>query len=210
MLAIDTTSEDGSIVLLQGDEVVEELAVVAPDGFAQLLFPVIQSLLARHHWTLAQVDLFAAAAGPGSFTGVRVGLAAVKGLAEAHGRPAAAVSTLRALAGQGTGPLRMPLINARRGEVYAGLYDGELRTFEPERVGGLTALLPHRPEGAELICRGLWPELSATGLAVLVDPRPLAATVARLAARDGGMDPAGIDANYVRRSDADGRWEDTV
>lgn len=210
MLAIDTTSEDGSIALLDGNERLEELVVVAADGFAQLLFPAIQSLLARHNWTLAEVDLFAAASGPGSFTGVRVGLAAVKGLAEAHGRLAAAVSSLRALAGQGTGRVRMPLINARRGEVYAGLYDGELRVLEPERVGGLTTLLPHRPEGAELICRGSWPELTANGLTVHEDPRPLAAMVARLAARDGGVDPAAIDANYVRRSDADGRWEDSV
>lgn len=208
MLALDTTSEDGSIALLDGETILEELVVAGPDGFAQLLFPAIQGLLARHQWTLAQVDLFAAASGPGSFTGVRVGLAAVKGLAEANGRRAGVVSNLRALAGRGRGPMRMALINARRGEVFAGLYDPELRELEPERVGKLTSVLSQRAEGAELVCRGTWPELAALGLGERVDPAPLAGMVARLALQDGGVDPAAIDANYVRRSDADGRWED--
>ncbi len=187
---------------------VEELAIVAPDGFAQLLFPAIQGLLERHNWTLRQVELFAVASGPGSFTGVRVGLAAVKGLAEASRRPAQAVSNLRALAGLGTGRLRMSLINARRGEAYLGLYDHDLRMVQAERVGQLHSLLMDRPLEAELITREIWAELVATEVAVRVDGRPLASVVARLAIRDGGVDPAALDANYVRRSDADGRWQD--
>ena len=72
------------------------------------------------------MDCFAAASGPGSFTGVRVGLAAVKGLAEAAGKRVVAVSNLRALAFFGSAPLRATVIDARRGEVYAALYNSRL------------------------------------------------------------------------------------
>ena len=209
VLALDTTSEQGSLALWEGDHVVEEVTVVAPDGFAQLLFPAIENLLRRSAWTLPQIDLFAAASGPGSFTGVRVGLAAIKGLAEATGRPAQAISNLRAIASLGTGPLRMPLINARRGEAYVGLYNSDKRLVEAERAGALDSLLSSRPPNVELIARESWPELAATGALVQIDVRPLASLVARLAIRDGGVDPAALDANYVRRSDADGRWHDS-
>ncbi len=136
-----------------------------------------------------------------------MGLAAVKGLAEVMGRPAAMVSNLQALAASGTGRLRVPLLNARRGEVYAGFYDHELQACEPERVGKL-AMLENLPEDAEFLVTEMWPELAARGLKVREQPEPLAAMVGRLALRAGGGDPAGIDANYVRRSDGDGRWED--
>jgi tRNA threonylcarbamoyladenosine biosynthesis protein TsaB len=208
VLAVDTTSAQGSLALLEDGEVIDEVSVVADDGYAQLLFPAIEDLLRRHGWTLSLVDLFATASGPGSFTGVRVGVTAVKGLAEALGRPAQAVSTLRAIAALGTADLRMPLINARRGETYAGLYDGGLRSVAAECNGQLSQILANRPAGAELICQEPWAELTAAGVEFYADRRPLAAMVARIAVQDGGVDPVALDANYVRRSDADGRWHD--
>ncbi len=209
VLAIDTTSENGSLALLEDDQVVEELALPGPDGFAQLLFPAIQGLLQRHRWTLEEIDLFAAASGPGSFTGVRVGLTAVKGLAEATGRSAQAISNLQAIAAQGTAPLRMPLIDARRGEVYTALYDAGLSVVQPEKACSLAAALAAKPDEAQVVSRHVWPELSASGIAFRIEASPLAAMVGRIAVRQGGLDPAAIDANYVRRSDADGRWHDT-
>jgi len=203
VLALDTTAARGSLALVEDDRVVEEVTLLGPDGFGQLLFPAIVELLARHGWTLPRIDLFAAASGPGSFTGVRVGITAVKGLAEATGRGAQAISNLRALAAQGTGARRVPVINARRGEVYHGVYDDELRALEPERHGPLATLA-----AAEVICQEVWPELVASGLPYRLAPGLLAGTVAVLALADGGVDPAAIDANYVRRSDADGRWHD--
>ena len=205
VLALDTTAERGSLALLDGDRLVEEQVLRGPDGFGHLLFPALTELLERHGWTLPQVDIFAAASGPGSFTGVRVGVSAVKGLAEATGRTVQAISNLRALAGQGTGERRLAVIHARRGEVYTGLYNGQLQSLEAERHGPLTSLVP---SGVEMICQEPWPELLASGLPFHVATRPLAGMVAVLALADGGVDPAAIDANYVRRSDADGRWHD--
>lgn len=210
-MGLDTTAERGSLALLEGDRVVAEEALLGPDGFGQLLFPAIEKLLAAHGWPLSSIDLFAAASGPGSFTGVRVGLAAVKGLAEATGKRAQAVSNLRALAGQGSGARRYALIDARRGEVYVGLYDAQLRPLEAEANGPLGRWAGRLGDG-EIICQAPWPELVALGLPLRAVERPLtgtiAGTVALLALAEGGVDPAAIDANYVRRSDADGRWAD--
>ena len=85
ILSIDTTAHFGSLALLEGENVVEETLLHAPEGFGQILFDQITRLLNRHNWNIQDIDRFAAA-GPGSFTGVRIGLAAAKGLAEATGK----------------------------------------------------------------------------------------------------------------------------
>jgi len=111
-LAIDTTTEFGSLALLDGPEVVEQALLHSANGFGQILFPRIERLFDQRGWALSTVDCFASASGPGSFTGVRVGLAAAKGLAEALGKPVVAVSNLQALAWFGSAPLRATVLDA--------------------------------------------------------------------------------------------------
>ena len=77
ILSLDTTSEHGSLALVFDGEIVVEVEMHSTEGFGHLLYGHIEDLLAAHHWKLADVDAFAAAAGPGSFTGIRVGLTAV-------------------------------------------------------------------------------------------------------------------------------------
>ena len=98
LLAIDTTSEYGSLALAEGGRLVEEVALRSAEGFAHTLFGEIENLLRRHNLQFGDLDAFAAAAGPGAFTGVRVGLTAAKGLAEATAQKVVAVSNLQALA----------------------------------------------------------------------------------------------------------------
>lgn len=196
VLAIDTTLEIGSLALARGDEVLEEVEVRAPGGFAQILYGELQGLLARNRVSLPQIDCFAAASGPGSFTGVRVGLACVKGLAEALGKPAAGVSNLQALASLGTAPLRAALIDARRGEVYAAVYDAAGRIVLPEVVTRRESWLEALPkEPIERI------EQDPAA------PRKLAGAIAKIAPAVM-QDPAALDANYVRRSDAELFWKE--
>jgi tRNA threonylcarbamoyladenosine biosynthesis protein TsaB len=170
-----------------------------------MIFQHIQQLLERTGLRLEDVEGFAAATGPGSFTGVRVGLACVKGLAEAMGKPAVAVSNLAALARFGSAELRVPIIDARRGEVYAAVYDDRGSVVMPEAVcpyARLLERLPHRP--LEFVTQGYGP---IEGYPVATAPKAIAAMVARMAEErlDAGEpgDPAGLDANYVRRSDAE-------
>jgi tRNA threonylcarbamoyladenosine biosynthesis protein TsaB len=213
VLAIDTTSEFGSIALVHGNCVVEEVPIHSPDGFAHMIFQAIERLLADHAVKLAGLDGFAAAAGPGSFTGVRVGLTAAKGLAEATGRPVVAVSNLQALAWFGSRPLRAPLFDARRGEVYGAVYDAALKLVQPEMVSPFRAWQEGLPAGdLEIITDGFPLSEELAGRPVLQAPRWLAGAVGRIAAArlalGAGQDPAEIDANYVRRSDAEKAWID--
>ena len=97
MLAIDTTSGSASIALAEGDHVLEEVALHSPDGYAHVMFPEIEALLARHRLKITDIEGFAAAAGPGSFTGVRVGLTAAKGLAADCANLIACVVAFRAM-----------------------------------------------------------------------------------------------------------------
>jgi tRNA threonylcarbamoyladenosine biosynthesis protein TsaB len=219
VLAIDTTHEFGSLALVRGTETVEEVLLHAPTGFAHVLYPQLSRLLDRHGIALGSIDCFAAAAGPGSFTGVRVGLACVKGLAEALGKPAFAVSNLQALASFAFGGLRAAVIDARRGDIYGGLYDWRLRPAAPEMVAKFPVWLETLPaEDVVFVSSDFTPFHSALAgtrfekfLVVTAEPA-LAGAIGSLAMahfRAGERpDPASLDANYVRRSDAELFWKE--
>ena len=210
ILALDTTHEHGSLALRNAGLracTIEKEPLHEPTGFSGILYSRIEGLLSRHGLKPADITCFAAASGPGSFTGVRVGLACIKGLAEALGKPAIAVSNLEALARFGSAPLRAVLIDARREEIYGAVYDAAGKLVSPEVVAPLAAWLATLPEDvAEFISPDLEPPLPVSAKLVKA-PRALAGIVAQVAAerlaRGDRGDPAAIDANYVRRSDAE-------
>jgi tRNA threonylcarbamoyladenosine biosynthesis protein TsaB len=211
LLAIDTTSDFGSIALLNDRIVVEEVAIHSPDGFAHVIFQEIDRLLRRHSVQISNLDGFASASGPGSFTGVRMGLTAAKGLAESCRRRMVAVSNLEALAWFGTRALRAPVIDARRGEIYGAVYDTSGNVVQSEVVSKLDAWIGLLPGGdLELIPRAV--DLPLIPFPVTRAPRELARAVGAIAvdrfARGLAIDPAEADANYVRRSDAELFWRD--
>lgn len=207
ILALDTTGAGGSIALLEDCFVIEEIPIHSPGGFAHVLFGEIESLLSRRGFQLRDIGLFAAASGPGSFTGVRVGLAAAKGLAEACGCKVAAVSNLRALAYFGTAPLRATVIDARRGEIFGAVYGRDLEIVCPEIVAPFETWLAALPPGEiEFIAQGYSANFPGP---VKTAPTALAGAIGAIAATriDLAQDPAVIDANYVRRSDAELLWK---
>lgn len=203
IVAIDTASEFGSLALVEDGAVAEELPLHSPDGFGHVLFPQLDRLMRRHGWKYDKVDGYAAGSGPGSFTGVRVALAAVKGLAEASGAQAAAISNLQAMSLYGTAALRAPFFDARRGEIYAGLYSSEQTAAGAEVVTKFPAWRAALPHAAEL----LTPDPAIFGVDATQTPRALAGAIGRLAAARL-TDPLSLDANYVRRSDAELNWVD--
>ena len=215
ILAIDTTAGFGSIAAVENGATVAESLLHSPEGFSPSLFGHLRALLDRAGWELDSVDCFAAAAGPGSFTGVRVGLAAAKGLAEALGKRAAAVSNLKAVASFGEGPLRAAVLDARRGQIYGAVYGQALEIVAPEAVARFPDWLAALPGGdIEFLSTDFAPfrpALAGTRFeqARVVDvPRALAAAVGRIVEMRGCEDAAAIDANYVRRSDAELFWRD--
>ena len=221
ILAIDTTSEFGSLALACGAEIVEVVSLHSREGFGHLIFQQIQSLLDRHSLTLADIEGYAAASGPGSFTGVRVGLTAAKGLAEAHGKRVAPVSNLLALAYAGEGDLRATVLDARRGEIYGAVYNAELRPMVEEVVTPWSRFLDLLGgRDVTFVATDFAP--FRAGLAgtrferarVVTVSRTLAGAVAGVAARvfaEGrALLPEQADANYVRRSDAELMWKEQV
>lgn len=223
ILAVDTTSRSGSLALARGGEVVESIAIEAPDGFGQILYQRIESLLSSNKLSIPDIDLYAAASGPGSFTGIRVGMTAIKALAEVNGKQVVAVSNLLAMAEAGQGQLRAPVLDARREQVYAAVYDSELRPVVDECVVAWPEFLrlvgDHEvtflAQSAKLLEAGGMappPEATRNVNRQVILTEPLAAAVARVAARafkrGEAVPPEAIDANYVRRSDAELKWRD--
>src|ERR1700675_5147311 len=131
LLAIDTSGKNGSIALARvspGQSGIETLEVVSLDGgaFSAQLVPQIAKLLEKHGCSKNDLAAFAVVSGPGSFTGLRVGLAAIKALAEALKKPIAAVSILEAVAWSSKARGRvLGALDAGRGDVYVGDYELE-------------------------------------------------------------------------------------
>ena len=215
LLAVDTARSEGSVALLLDGSVTAIEPLGAGPGFGEVLFGAIERLLAGQPARLGDIDAFAAATGPGSFTGIRVGLVAAKAFAEAHSKPLVGISSLRALAYSAGGKARRAsLLDARRGEVFAGHYDRDALPLSAETLGTWDDLSP-RLAGAGLLVVANEPHLfepggsaaAAAGLARHIGPATLAREVAMLAAREikagKGRRPEEVEANYIRRPRAE-------
>jgi tRNA threonylcarbamoyladenosine biosynthesis protein TsaB len=134
-LALDTANRRGGIALARDGAIVSSRIIEAPDGFAGVVFGEIELLLASQGLGVRDVDVWAPAAGPGSFTGVRIGLAAAKALAEVTSALVAPVGNLEALAFAGRGDLRAAVLDARRGQVFSALYDARIEPLLEPAVG---------------------------------------------------------------------------
>jgi len=139
ILAIDTATSNCSVALADRQGTIAELNYSGKQTHAKHLATMVDRLLRRADMTLAKVTAFSVDAGPGTFTGLRIGMAAVKGLAAATGKPAVGISSLDALANQvthGSGQVCC-MLDARRGEVYAARYairEGEIAKRTAEEV----------------------------------------------------------------------------
>jgi tRNA threonylcarbamoyladenosine biosynthesis protein TsaB len=212
LLAADTSGKHGTIALARcgPDNACTVIEVVPLEGgtFSAQLVPQIAGLLAKHGFSKTDIDGFAVVSGPGSFTGVRVGLAAIKALAEVLEKPIAAVSLLEAVAVSGASPGRViAVLDAGRGQVYAGEYEvrggdaGLLRERLLTRVELLEAAM-----GSTVVTsdHGLVEAARGVGLPVVEIELPRSDVIARLGWKKihAGkiVSPEGLDANYLRSS----------
>lgn len=136
ILALDTSSSAGSVAILRDEEVLGAGSLSAEEPHSSSLFLGLDSLLRELCLSLKSFDLFAVIAGPGSFTGLRVGLTAVKGLAEVYNKPIAAISALEAIAAQSKSSAHVlaPALDARRSQLYFAFYR---RAGKPTASDGL-------------------------------------------------------------------------
>ncbi len=211
ILAVDTTAEFGSIALIEGGLVTCEIGIEAPSGFGQVVFDEIKALLEERSIALRDIDCFASAKGPGTFTGVRVGLAAVKGFAYSLDKPICAISNLEAIASYGSAPVRAAFLDARRGDVFGALFDSNLNPLTEEVVTPIPRWLASLPAGIELLTTDS-NVISLPGHSVTAVGHRLAGAIGLLAAKRFAQGlqqtAAAIDANYVRRADAELFWVD--
>jgi tRNA threonylcarbamoyladenosine biosynthesis protein TsaB len=225
LLALDTTAHLGGIALARDGVVLQVVPIEAPKGHGSVIYQQINGLLASHNVTLRDIDCYAGASGPGSFTGIRVGLSVAKALAEVHGKPVVPVSNLAALAFAGEGRYRAPVLDARRGEVYAAVYDEQSRVLVREVVSPWDEFLK-LVSGREITFVSSDAKLFEANGAAPLPPAsngsrrrvavtsPLVAAVAELACvlydSGTGLPPEAVDANYVRRPEAELKWKEPV
>ncbi|MEW6186204.1 MAG: tRNA (adenosine(37)-N6)-threonylcarbamoyltransferase complex dimerization subunit type 1 TsaB [Thermodesulfobacteriota bacterium] len=127
ILTLDTATETGGVGLLEGEELKAQAQIRVSKTHTGQLWKIIYFLLEEVGWDLAEVELFGVTIGPGSFTGLRIGLATIKGLALAGGKPVIGVSTLEALAHNfpSCPYLICPMIDARKKEVFSAFFQND-------------------------------------------------------------------------------------
>lgn len=127
ILALDSTAEVSSVCVCEGERLVCEITVNTGNTHSQTLLPAVEQALKMAEISVGDIDVFACSTGPGSFTGVRIGVATIKGIAYGKNKPCVSVSTLEALACNliGNNGLICPVMNARRSQVYNALFKSE-------------------------------------------------------------------------------------
>jgi len=220
LLALETSAPRGSLALFDGERLLGEGALDTGERHAAMLLVALDGLLARAARTRREIASIALSIGPGSFTGLRIGLATALGLAFGTERTLVPVPTLAALAFQAGGErLIAPILDARRGEVYAGLYDasGEARVTDSCRP--LDAFLASLPRDLPLTLLGSGVRLHRARLEAALGARARflpdeagelrAASVGRLglrlAAAGGAVAPEKVELRYLRRAEAEAR-----
>jgi len=140
LLAIETSTMIGSVALTDDNELLAEYQIGIKATYSDTLFPMIDHILKNANVSIQEVDAFALAKGPGSFTSLRIGISVIKGLALANNKPVIAIPSLDALAHNMcfSNMLICPLIDARRDEVYTAFYKREeghtLKKLTPDRA----------------------------------------------------------------------------
>jgi tRNA threonylcarbamoyl adenosine modification protein YeaZ len=240
VLAFDTTSEHGGAALYRDSDCLASAKSDSAAAYSVTLFQMVERLFeevrrqqAGSRLSLHDIDLFAVANGPGSFTGIRVGLAAAQAWAKVFGRPVAAVSVLEAMVeeAQPETDWALSVLDARRGEFFLGTFrratagggnrfvaQGDGLVLKPEDLGPfleerlrtgtmVTCLVREHDRPAHALRDSLprslrWTDVRGTLL-------PAIAHLALEAHRKGRVQsPAGLDAYYIRRSDAELKWRE--
>jgi tRNA threonylcarbamoyladenosine biosynthesis protein TsaB len=229
LLALDTCDLRGSVAILRGEQVLEMLVHESAEEYSSWLPRAVEQVLNASGQSMRTVEAYAVAAGPGSFTGVRIGLTTVKAWAEVYGKRAAAVSRLEAIAMQSTSSTAFlaAFADAQRSQVFGVLYrragDGLARVGEemviaPERfvesateLAGVGKIAWVSPDITLLTSEPAWKKRACAGESLEEVSATLAGVIGRIGLKrlqEGkATDALALDANYVRRSDAEIFWK---
>ena len=134
ILAIDSTANTSTVAVLEDDKLLSVYTANIKNTHSETLLPMVKSVLETLRLSVDEMDAFAVSEGPGSFTGVRIGVATVKGLAFGRDKKCVGVSTIEALARnlEGVKGIVCPIMNARRGQVYTGAFLNGVRILDDQ------------------------------------------------------------------------------
>lgn len=224
ILAADTSSHYCSAAVWKDGNIISDISINNGLVHSQMLMPVIEQALNNCAAEFAQIDVFACSTGPGSFTGIRIAVSTIKGLAHAAGKPCVAVNTLEAAARgiYSPGNLVCALLDARRGQVYAAAYSDNIELIPPCAlpVEELAERLRLLSKGRKIIFTGDGAGVHIAALTGLLDNARLAppdisyqraasaAVLASEAARRGEFISCfELDAFYLRKPQAEREYE---
>ena len=229
LLGLDTCDQRGSVAVLRDDRALQVEVHDSTEDYSSWLLPAVQRVLQAQRLSLSELSAYAVASGPGSFTGVRVGLTTVKAWSEVYGQPTAAVSRLETLATYSCGcsPFVAVFTDAQRNQVFGVLYRRHENTLQPideERViapgqfldwvvakTGTERVEWISPDPKCVALTAQWASRLVLGESLRVISPVLAPAIGRLGFRlaleNRLSDALALDANYVRRSDAEIFWK---
>jgi tRNA threonylcarbamoyladenosine biosynthesis protein TsaB len=232
LLSIDTSDSRGSVAVLRDGRPLQVVVHDTVEEYSSWLLPTVSQVLAANTLKMADVDAYAVGVGPGSFTGVRVGLTTVKAWGEVYGRPIAPVSRLEAVACQSEAgrPFVAAFIDGSRGQVFGAFYalrDAKLQLVGEERVMDPEGLLDLAEQTAgdrkvhwvsgdpeKMQETGLWQSLKQERKPIQRISPYLAGTIGMIGYQKvrnrQTVDGLRLDANYVRRPDAEVFWNGGV
>jgi len=227
ILGIDTSTSCGSVGLIDDGEVISDYLLKIPVTHSERLLGAIEFVLKEARCNIEDIDGWAISLGPGSFTGLRIGVSAVKGLTFATGKPVAGVSTLDVLASQiaPTSYLICPILDARKKEVYTAFYRYEEGRFL-KRLSDYQAIRPEDlvekiKEQTIFLGDGVktYGDLLLNFLPSLaiLPPAPLHVSHGSMVAKLGSellqkgesLNPSTFTPLYVRSSEAEMKWQET-
>jgi len=229
ILALDTCDSRGSVAVLRDDEVLKTIAHEGKTEYSIWLLPAVDEALKASGFGMRDVELFAVAPGPGSFTGVRMGLTTVKAWSEVYGKGIAGVSRLEAMAAAAAGGngYIAAFFDAHRDQIYAGLFrrqaaglalvEAEMAAAPADFVGWVAqrtgnervSWISMEPE--KLTTQEAWQVRAVAGESIEASTKVLAPVIGRIGRRRSFerrlTDALQLDAEYVRRPDAEVFWK---
>lgn len=155
ILAIDTSSKICSVALLENDEMMDEMNLDNGKTHSENLMPIVAELLEKNHLKLTDIDLISCCVGPGSFTGIRIGVASVKAMAEVNNLPVIGVNSLETLAQIDTSEkIKVSLIDARNNQVYCGIFDADYQLLEKLMADDILNIIEVLKKYEDIVCMG--------------------------------------------------------
>lgn len=145
ILAVDTSSKICAVAILEDSNAIDEIKLDNGKTHSENLMPILKEVLEKNNITLDKIDLIAVSVGPGSFTGIRIGIASIKSIAEVYKLPVASVTSLETLARnietEDADTTIVSLIDAKNNQVYAGFFDNQYNLKENEYADDINVIL---------------------------------------------------------------------